>query len=173
MTIDKGSNQVHYLKPPYKAHVQLSLDRGARSGMDGCARTRRPRTGAVGPRSTTASTRSLNSVTLPRTTTRRPRTATGQMSAVNSVKSLKTMASRSEDRSVSSEWRKNTTLEQHSDLGRTHASKELGDRPIYGEKVMSCMTIDKGSNQVHYLKPPYKAHVQLSLDRGARSGMGR
>ena len=38
---------------------------------------------------------------------------------------------------------------------------------------MSCMTIDRGSNMVHYLKPPYKAHVQLSLDRGARSGMDR
>ena len=38
MTIDQGSNQLHYMKPPYKAHVQLSLDRGARSGMDASAR---------------------------------------------------------------------------------------------------------------------------------------
>lgn len=76
-------------------------------------------------------------------------------------------------RRIGSDWRKNTTLEQHSDLGRGHSSKELDERPIYGEKVMSCMTIDRGSNMVHYLKPPYKAHVQLSLDRGARSGMDR
>ena len=101
MTVDRGSNMVHYLKPPYKAHVQLSLDRGARSGMDGCARTRRPRTATAGPRSTMGSTRSLNSVTPPRTTTRRPLTATGHTSAVASVKSLKTMALRSEDRSLS------------------------------------------------------------------------
>ena len=40
MSIDKGSNQVHYMKPPYAPHVQLSLDRGARSGMDTCSRRR-------------------------------------------------------------------------------------------------------------------------------------
>ena len=40
MTIDQGSNQLHYMKPPYKAHVQLSLDRGARSGMDTRSRRR-------------------------------------------------------------------------------------------------------------------------------------
>ena len=40
MTIDKGSNMLHYMQPPYAAHVQLSLDRGARSGMDTRSRRR-------------------------------------------------------------------------------------------------------------------------------------
>ena len=40
MSIDKGSNQLHYAQPPYARHVQLSLDRGARSGMDTCSRRR-------------------------------------------------------------------------------------------------------------------------------------
>ena len=125
MTIDQGSNQLHYMKPPYKAHVQLSLDRGARSGMDASARR-------------SGSTSKLNLMKIPDSIatahTRRPRTSSSP-TAIAPVK-----------------------------------KNQNADRPRQ-ETIGAFMTIDKGSNMLHYMKPPYAAHVQLSLDRGARSGM--
>ena len=121
MTIDQGSNQLHYMKPPYKAHVQLSLDRGARSGMDASARR-------------AGSTSKLNLMKIPDSIatahTRRARAATAAPAKRN----------------------------------------PNSDRPRQ-ETIGAFMTIDKGSNMLHYMQPPYAAHVQLSLDRGARSGM--
>ena len=125
MTIDQGSNQLHYMKPPYKANVQLSLDRGARSGMDASARR-------------AGSTSKLNLMKIPDSIatahTRRPRTSSSP-TAIAPVK-----------------------------------KNQNADRPRQ-ETIGAFMTIDKGSNMLHYMKPPYAAHVQLSLDRGARSGM--
>ena len=125
MTIDQGSNQLHYMKPPYKAHVQLSLDRGARSGMDASARR-------------AGSTSKLNLMKIPDSIatahTRRPRTSSSP-TAIAPVK-----------------------------------KNQNADRPRQ-ETIGAFMTIDKGSNMLHYMQPPYAAHVQLSLDRGARSGM--
>ena len=130
MTIDQGSNQLHYMKPPYKAHVQLSLDRGARSGMDASAR----RSGSTSKLNLSGSTSKLNLMKIPDSIatahTRRARAATAAPAKRN----------------------------------------PNSDRPRQ-ETIGAFMTIDKGSNMLHYMKPPYAAHVQLSLDRGARSGM--
>ena len=130
MTIDQGSNQLHYIKPPYKAHVQLSLDRGARSGMDASAR----RSGSTSKLNLSGSTSKLNLMKIPDSIatahTRRARAATAAPAKRN----------------------------------------PNSDRPRQ-ETIGAFMTIDKGSNMLHYMQPPYAAHVQLSLDRGARSGM--
>ena len=130
MTIDQGSNQLHYMKPPYKAHVQLSLDRGARSGMDASAR----RSGSTSKLNLSGSTSKLNLMKIPDSIatahTRRARAATAAPAKRN----------------------------------------PNSDRPRQ-ETIGAFMTIDKGSNMLHYMQPPYAAHVQLSLDRGARSGM--
>ena len=133
MTVDKGSNQVHYVTGPFADHVQLSLDRGARSGMGSGMDTQSRRT-----MTHTASSRtnedpvkkSLNSTT--------------SLLGGNSVRSPRS---------------------------KTDTPATPSDRPRQ-ETVGPFMTVDKGSNQVHYMKGPYADHVRLSLDRGARSGMG-
>ena len=148
MSIDKGSNQLHYMKPPYAKHVQLSLDRGARSGMDTCSRR------------TATSTSTLPSIEPTATAdARRPRTA--PTSIAPAKKNLALMAPHSMERG---------TKVARARRGKIDTSAAPEDRPRQ-EKVMPFMSIDKGSNQVHYMKPPYAKHVQLSLDRGARSGM--
>ena len=159
MTIDKGSNQLHYMTPPYAPHVQLSLERGARSGMD---RTSHLRTATMSATShSTASPRSLRSKA-PLTKTLEPLASTPRkapMSIVPSRYYIQTPAVRSSlgDKSVS---RKNDSKGANEDPGRPRR-----------ETVGPFMTIDKGSNQLHYMKPPYAPHVQLNLERGARSGM--
>ena len=50
------------------------------------------------------------------------------------------------------------------------ASPRDPDRPRQ-ETVAAFMSVDKGSNIVHYMQPPYADHVRLTLSRGARSGM--
>ena len=49
------------------------------------------------------------------------------------------------------------------------AHAPASDRPRQ-ETTGPFMTIDQGSNQLHYMKPPYKAHVQLSLEHERGGG---
>ena len=134
MTIDQGSNQLHYMKPPYKAHVQLSLDRGARSGMDASAR----RSGSTSKLNLSGSASKLNLMKIP-------------------------------DSIATAHTRRPHTSSSPTAIARVQKNQNA-DRPRQ-ETIGAFMTIDKGSNMLHYMQPPYAAHVQLSLDRGARSGM--
>ena len=49
MSVDKGSNIMHYVEPPYAPHVHLTLSRGAQSGMHTVSRRRAGRHIYVGP----------------------------------------------------------------------------------------------------------------------------
>lgn len=154
MSIDRGNNQLHYMKPPYAPHVQLSLDRGARSGMDTCSRR-------------TETSTACNVATSPRLFTKNLEWAHTRAAAptcmVPSRYKMETMTSRSmTPRSVSP---RSMTPRMKNDTGVKDP-----DRPRQ-ETIGAFMSIDRGSNQLHYMKPPYAPHVQLSLDRGARSGM--
>jgi hypothetical protein len=63
-----------------------------------------------------------------------------------------------------------TEEKRFTETRKIDAGAKEPDRPRQ-ETINSFMSIDKGSNIVHYIKPPYAPHVQLSLSRGARSGM--
>jgi len=150
MSIDRGSNQQHYMKPPYAPHVMLSLDRGARSGMD--ISSPRP---AASPTSVLAAGPRVNS---PRCIEWMAHTRSAAPTRiVPSMYKLHSTSPRSRE-TVTKEGRKNEMGAKDPDRPRQETAGPL-------------MSIDRGSNQLHYIKPPYAPHVQLSLDRGARSGL--
>lgn len=158
MSIDKGSNQLHYMTPPYKNHVELSLYRGARSGMG------TPRT-AASPPSSVGFTRDFASMAH----TRSPRTAQTTFSPLAAAAPRSIVPARYLLHSLSPRLGR-TPVGGVRKSARSAANDGDADRP-WRDSIGPFMSIDKGSNQVHYMKPPYAPHVELSLYRGARSGM--
>ena len=168
MSVDKGSNQVHYMQGPYRPHLQLSLERGARSGMAMDAKHGRQ----TSPRSEGAAQRSPEKAATPRhiyfMQSLQP-TATAGLSSPRTTVASRTAFVPPKKNLYSTSPRPGPKLAAGE---RRKQFAGYDDHPSVETAGGTVMSIDRGTNQVHYLTK-FKPHVQLSLERGARSGMDK
>ena len=157
--IDRGGNQLYYMKPPYAPHVELSLYRGARSGMADTGSFSLTRRTAASPMSNVLSSRPRSLVPIAKTLESTPRVATAPWAAAPKSISPARYRIRS-PRSILDKF-----VSEAQTIGKDP------DRPRQENPGAALRTLDRGGNQTNYIQPPYAPHVQLSLYRGARSGM--